>query len=92
MKKAINTDDINPVDFSSGVRGKHHMASSKGYTVKVHREDGTTVIHKFIPEKGSIVLDEDVRCYFPDATAVNSALRGLIKLLPHNRKRVRTTA
>lgn len=89
MKKAINTDDIKQVDFSSGVRGKHHVASNKGYTVKVHREDGTTVIHKFVPEKGAVVLDEDVRNYFPDAKAVNSALRGLIKLMPQNRKRVR---
>ena len=90
MKKAIDTTDINPVDFSGGVRGKHHAAMKKGYSVKVHREDGTTIIHKFLPEKGAIVLDEDVRNYFPDAKAVNAALRGLIKLLPHNRKRIRT--
>jgi len=89
MKKAINTDDIKPVDFSSGIRGKHFASSNKGYSVKVHREDGTTVIHKFVPEKGAIVLDEDVRNYFPDATTVNSALRGLIKLVPQSRKRVR---
>jgi hypothetical protein len=90
MKKAINTEDIKPVDFSSGVRGKHLSASNKGYTVKVHREHETTAIHKFVPEKGAIVLDEDVRNFFPDAQAVNSTLRGLIKLLPQSRKRVRT--
>ena len=89
MKKAINTDDIEPVDFSRGVRGKHLAVGNKGYTVKVHREDGTTVIHKFVPEKGAIVLDDDVRNYFPDAKAVNYALRGLIKLMPVNRRRVR---
>ncbi|KAF0219526.1 MAG: hypothetical protein FD174_1986 [Geobacteraceae bacterium] len=89
MKKAINTDEIKPVDFSGGIRGKHHVASNKGYTVKVHHEDGTTIIHKFIPEKGAILLDEDVRNYFPDSKTVNSALRGLIKLLPQSRKRVR---
>jgi hypothetical protein len=91
MKKAINTDEIKPVDFSGGIRGKHRAASNKGYTVKVHREDGTTIIHKFVPEKGDIVLDEDVRNYFPDSTTVNSALRGLIKLLPQSRKRERAT-
>lgn len=90
MKKAINTDDIEPVDFSRGVRGKHLEVGKKGYTVKVHRENGTTVIHKFVPEKGAIILDDDVRNYFPDANAVNYALRGLIKLMPLSRKRART--
>lgn len=90
MKKAINTDEIKPVDFSGGVRGKHHSSAKKGHTIEVHREDGTTVIHKFVPEKGAIVLDEDIRTYFPDAKAVNAALRGLINLLPQGRKRVRT--
>lgn len=89
MKKSINADDIQPVDFSGGTRGKHHAASKKGYTVKVHRDDGTTTLHKFLPERGAIVLDEDVRNYFPDAQSVNSALRGLIKLLPQNKKRAK---
>ena len=89
MKKAINTDDIKPVDFSSGVRGKHYATCKKGYSVKVHSEDGTTVIHKFVPEKGAVVLDEDIRSYFPDAKAVNVALRGLINLLPQRTKRAR---
>jgi len=35
MKKTINTDDIRPVDFSGGVRGKHHADCKKGYKVKV---------------------------------------------------------
>ena len=89
MKKATNTYDIKPVEFSGGVRGKHHTACKKGYTVKVHSEDGTTVIHKFVPEKDAIVLDADIRTYFPDAKAVNSALRGLINLLPEGKKRIR---
>lgn len=89
MRKAINTDDIKPVDFSCGIRGKHHAVCKKGYSVKVHREDGTTVIHKFVPEKGAVVLDEDIRDYFRDAKSVNTALRGLINLLPQARKRVR---
>ena len=92
MKKALDTEDNKPVDFSGGVRGKHHAVCSKGYSVKIQREDGTTILHKFVPEKGAIVLDEDVRSYFPDATAVNAALRGLIKLLPHGRKRAHSAS
>jgi hypothetical protein len=89
MRKTINTDDIKPVDFAGGVRGKHHAACKKGYTIKVNREDGTAEIRKFLPEKGAIVLDEDVRSYFPDANAANAALRGLINLLPQRTKRAR---
>lgn len=89
MKKTINTDDIKPVNFSGGIRGKHHTACKKGYTLKVHGEDGSTVIHKFVPERGAIVLDEDIRSYFPDAKAANAALRGLINLLPQRRKSTR---
>ena len=47
------------------------------------------MIHKFVPEKGAVVLDEDIRSYFPDAKAVNVALRGLINLLPQRTKRAR---
>ncbi len=88
MKKG-NTDDIKPVDFSAGMRGKHHVACKKGYTVQLQSEDGTIVIHKFVPEKGAIVLDKDIRSYFPDTMAVNVALRGLINLLPQRTKRPR---
>ena len=89
MKKNINTDDIKPVDFTGGIRGKHHAACKKGYTINVRHEDGTTVIHKFVPEKGAIVLDEDIKKYFPDSKAANAALRGLINLLPQRTKRAR---
>jgi hypothetical protein len=33
-----------------------------------------------MPE-GAVMLDPHVRAYFPDAEAVNTALRGLIKCL-----------
>jgi len=89
MKKTINTEEIQHVDFSKGIRGKHHAITKKGYSVKVHREDGGTSTHKFLPAKDAIILDEDVKNYFPDAESVNTALRGLIQLLPHGKKRVR---
>jgi hypothetical protein len=36
-----------------------------------------------------IPLAPDVRAYFPDADAVNAALRGLIALLPAKRRMAR---
>lgn len=90
MKTKIISDDIKPIDFAGGVRGKHYSAYTKGYTVKEHLEDGSTIVHKFVPERGAVVIDSDVRSYFNDAKAVNEALRGLINLLPHRQKNART--
>jgi hypothetical protein len=52
-----------------------------GYTTIIHQSDGSTVVKETRP----IFLDEDVRVYFPDAKAVNDALRGLIALVPEKR-------
>lgn len=90
MKKTINTEEIQPVDFSKGIRGKHYAATEKGFSVKIHREDGSTTTQRYLPARDAIILDEDVKSYFPDAQSVNTALRGLIKLLPHAKKRART--
>lgn len=90
MKKAIKTDDIKPVDFSGGVRGKHSEAYRRGHTVKVHRDDGSVTVQRFVPDKDAVVLDKDVKAYFPDAEAVNKALRALISIMPHKRKRAST--
>ena len=69
-------------DFSHGVRGKHAMAMRTGYSMVIHRSDGTTEVREVAPRPGTVVLDPDVRAYFPDSDAVNRALRGLISLLP----------
>ena len=69
-------------DFSRGVRGKHYKAYRKGHEVKVHKPDGTTVVQCFKLEEGAVVLESDVRKYFPDSDAVNKALRTLIQLIP----------
>ncbi len=92
MKKAIsknrNTEDIDMLpeyDFSGGVRGKHYKAYRKGHTVKIHKSDGTVSIQYFQPGEGSVLLEPEVRKYFPDADAVNNALRCLIPLIQNNR-------
>ena len=94
MKKAQTPppaqDAMRPeYDFTGvpGVRGKHAAAMRRGYTCTVHHADGTREITHVRPLERSIILDPDVQAYFPDAEAVNTALRGLIALRPRRRRR-----
>ena len=80
-------DEILPeYDFRGGKRGKHARAYSQGHTVTVHQADGTTLVQHFTLQEGAVVLEPDVREYFPDADSVNAALRSLIALIPKKRK------
>ena len=76
-------DMLPEYDFTgkSGVRGKYVRAFREGYTVTVHHPDGTSTT-RYEPEAEAIVLDPDVRAYFPDSETVNRTLRSLIALLP----------
>ena len=76
-------------DFRGGVRGKHYKDLSKGYTTIIHHKDGSKTVTHYCPIPGMIPLAPDVRAYFPDADAVNAALRGLIALLPAKRRTAR---
>lgn len=83
----MNSDELLPeYDFTGGVRGKHHKAYREGHTVEVRRADGTIDTHYFTLEDGAVMLEPDVRRYFPDSDAVNTALRGLISLVPEERQ------
>lgn len=73
-------------DFTGGVRGKYYRAMQAGYTITIHKADGTTVVKDVIPKKGAVVLEPDIRAYFPDSESVNRALRGLIPLLPQKHR------
>jgi hypothetical protein len=96
MKKAISkrvdlkNEDMRPeYDFSTmpgGVRGKYYKAYRAGHTVKIHKADGTTVVQHFKLEDGAVMLESDVRKYFPDSEAVNNALRCLIPLMQRKRE------
>lgn len=78
----IEDDDMRPeYDFTGGVRGKHYRDLRQGYSVKINQSDGTTLIQNFRLEEGTVVLEPDVRKYFPDSNAVNMALRCLIPLV-----------
>ncbi len=90
MKKGLNKtmqtieDDTlrGEYDFAGGMRGRHYQAFQGGYTITVHRADGTTLVKEVQPAKGAVILEPDVRKYFPDSDSVNATLRSLIRLIP----------
>lgn len=84
-QQAANDEMLPEYDFSGGVRGKHYQAYRRGYQVIIHKTDGTTEVRDFALPEGTVVLDPDVRAYFPDSEAVNRTLRGLISLMPQQR-------
>lgn len=93
MKKAIaevTTEDademLSEYDFRGGVRGKHAQALRNGYSVTIHHSDGTSTVRYFAPVEGAVMLDPDVKAYFPDSESVNHALRTLIELIPTKRR------
>lgn len=70
-------------DFTGGVRGKHHKVMQEGYSVSVHKENGEVETQDFMLGKDDIIiLEPDLRPYFPDSESVNRALRCLVPLLP----------
>jgi hypothetical protein len=72
-------------DFTGGVRGKHHQAMQQGYTIKIHKADGTIITEEIKTPKGAVILEPDVREYFSDSEVVNRTLRALISLIPGKR-------
>lgn len=93
MKKANNPSKNNEMlpeyDFKGkrGVRGKYAKLMQHGYTVRITNEDGTVTVQRFEPAEKTIVLDPDVRAYFPDSECVNRVLRSLIEIIPEERKK-----
>jgi hypothetical protein len=87
--KNVDTELLPEYDFTKmegGVRGKFHDAYRKGHTVRIHKTDGSTGVQHFTLEDGAVMLEPDVRAYFPDSEAVNQALRCLIPLLTKRHK------
>lgn len=75
-------DDMRPeYDLRGATRGKHYKPLHEGYTIKIHKSDGTTIVQHLKLEEGAVLLQPDVREYFPDSEAVNTALRSLINLM-----------
>jgi hypothetical protein len=70
-----------------GERGRHAKARRDGYTTVVEHANGSKIISHYQVHPGAVVFDADVRAYFPDSEAVNTALRGLIRLIPKRKSR-----
>jgi len=73
------------LEGKKGVRGKYAKALQKGYSVRVLNEDGTVTLKDFVPGENAVLLDPDVKAYFPDSEAVNRTLRSLIDLIPEKK-------
>lgn len=88
ISKSQKSDDemLPEYDLRGGVRGKHHKAYRSGHTVAINKIDGTKSVQHFTLEEGAVMLEPDVRKYFPDSETVNRSLRGLITLLPRKSK------
>jgi hypothetical protein len=85
MSKETDSDHMLPdYDFKNmpgGVRGKYYKAYRAGHAVKIHKDDGSVEIRHFTLEDGAVMIEPDIREYFPDSESVNRALRCLIPLL-----------
>ena len=84
-RSGVEDDDMRAeYDFSKmagGVRGKYYKAYRAGHAVRIHKADGTAIVRHFSLKDGAVMLEPDVREYFPDSEAVNKALRCLIPLV-----------
>ncbi len=94
MKKKISSnqesehhDMLPEYEFKDSIRGKHYKAYRKSHTVKIHKIDGVTTVQYFKLEGGAVMLEPDVREYYPDSEAVNKALRSLIALIPSKKSK-----
>ena len=87
MNGTQSEDRLPEYDFNgkNGVRGKYAKAMQKGYSVRVLKADGTVTVRNFIPKESAVLLDPDVKVYFPGSESVNRALRSLINLIPEKK-------
>ncbi|MEK7743698.1 MAG: hypothetical protein AAB578_04860 [Elusimicrobiota bacterium] len=100
MKKVVSKDtskkdDIKAeYDFSKmkgAVRGKYYKAYRAGHKVEIRQADGSVSVQYFKLEEGAVMLEPDVKKYFPNSESVNKALRSLIEIIPPKRRIVAHT-
>jgi hypothetical protein len=88
-KKTASDEMLPEYDFGGkkGVRGRYYRAYRQGHTVRIHKADQGEVVQYFTLQDGAVLLEPDVKRYFPDSESVNNALRGLITLKPNRASR-----
>ena len=88
-EQTLSEDDMKAeYDFSKmkgPARGKYLKAYRAGHKVEVHHADGVTSVQLFKLEDGAVMLEPDVRKYFPNSDSVNKALRSLIQCVSSKR-------
>ena len=83
-KPVYNQGEMSPkYDLAGvkGVRGKYYQAMQEAFTITVHKKDGTVVVKEVKP-KGMVLLEPEIRKYFPNSKSVNAALRSMIAAAP----------
>jgi len=83
LPRAKQQDNPSSLEERKSERGRYYDALQQGHSVRIHDDDdGSTTIQYYQLAEGAVLLDPDVREYFPDAKSVNTALRSLIALIP----------
>ena len=66
-------------DFSKAVRGKHYKPLHEGYSVHIHKADGTTIVEHYKLEDGAVAVGassgRDSRPEDAPTTSENSSCR-----------------
>jgi hypothetical protein len=93
-KKGERVEVVPEYNFEGkkGIRGKYYRSYRQGHQVRVRQEDGTVTVKYFTLQERAIMLEPDVRKYFPDSETVNKALRSLIALIPDKPSKRRPTS
>jgi hypothetical protein len=86
-QEKANNEMLPEYSFKNGVRGKHYKEYRKGHEIKINKNDGSVVIQHFTLEDGAVMLEPEVKKYFPDSETVNEALKNLIKLIPAKKRK-----
>lgn len=95
MKKAVSKNiskreemksEYDFANMTGAIRGKYYKAYRAGHKVEIHQADGTTSVQYFKLEEGAVMLEPDVKKYFPNSESVNKALRSLIAIIPSKRR------
>ena len=80
VRKATKEEVLPEYDLAGkqGVRGKYYRAYRRGHSVRIHKANGEVNIKYFTLQDGAVMLEPDVKKYFPDSRSVNRALRNLM--------------